>query len=333
MKVIINEYGAYVKRKHNRFEVILKEKKEEYPADQISQIMILDGTAISTNAMKLAMSKDIDIVILDRHGEPFARVYPCRLGGTTLTRRNQLEAYFSPKGAVLAKKFVEAKIKNQAYFLRSLGKTRYEPFLAEEAKSMLELYNRVEELSGSIDEIRNKLLGIEGEAGKRYFLALSRTVPSGFEFEGRTKRPPEDRFNSMLNYGYGILYSEVEKACIISGLDPYFGFLHTDRYGKPSMVLDLIEEFRQPIVDRAIITLLARKMMKKSDFEEELEKVYLSKTGREKVVEAIMERLGTQITYNEKKLPMDDIILSQARKIVRYLNGEVASYEPFIYGW
>ena len=109
-----------------------------------------------------------------------------------------------------------------------------------------------------------------------YFSCLKQIIP----FKERDPKS-EDIFNICLNYGYGILYSEIERACILSGLDPYLGFLHVDRYGKPSMVLDLVEQFR-PIIDRAIINLFVRKQISDKDLETIGEGILLTKDGRTK---------------------------------------------------
>lgn len=333
MRLIVDEYGAYVRKKSNRFIISSKTKTQEYTADKVTQILIVKGAVVTTDAIDLAMEKEIDIVCLDRTGQPIARIYPCKLGGTTLTRRRQLEAYFSEKGSLLAKEFTSAKIANQAYLLKALGKSRESNILRENADKIFELGMKIDLLKGEIEEIRCKLLGIEGEAARVYFNSLKEVLPPHYYIGFRTKRPPKDIFNALLGYGYGMLYSEVEKACIISGLDPYLGFLHTDRYGKPSMVLDLIEEFRQPIVDRAMITLLQRKMIDEGDIESEEGYVYLNKFGRDKAIDAIITRLKTKITIGKKKILFEDLILKQAREIVKLLNGMMENYKPFIHRW
>lgn len=95
-----------------------------------------------------------------------------------------------------------------------------------------------------LEESRNHIMGLEGTAGRAYFQCLTKLMPEKYRFNGRSRRPAKDPFNAVLNYCYGILYSRVEKACILSGLDPYVGFLHTDNYNKKSLVFDLIEPFR-----------------------------------------------------------------------------------------
>ena len=332
MRLLIDDYGAYLRKKGNRLVVTSGEKSEEYSADKVEQVMILKGAAVSTDAVELAMDKGIDIVCLDRVGRPYARIYPCRLGGTTLTRRNQLAAYSSLKGTALAKSFVRAKVENMGYFLKTMGKSRNNESLKEAGNAILKFSGRITGLNGSIEKIRTLLLGIEGESSKLYFMALSQVLSGEIYSGSRSKRPPKDVFNALLSYGYGILYSEVEKACIISGLDPYLGFLHTDRYGKPSMVLDLIEEFRQPIVDRAMVTLVVRKMVGEGDVERE-RGVYLNRRGRKKAIEAMMQRLETRIKYRGRKITLLQVILKQAREVVRFVNSEVRVYRPFVYRW
>ena len=105
--------------------------------------------------------------------------------------------------------------------------------------------------------------GVEGRASRVYFAALSLVIPPDLYRGRRSQHPAEDVFNAYLNYCYGILYNEVEKACILAGLDPYIGFLHAERYGKRSFVYDVIEQFRQPVVDRMVITLAVRGRMQR----------------------------------------------------------------------
>jgi CRISPR-associated protein Cas1 len=332
MRILIDDYGAYLKKKGNRFVVASEGKTEEFSSDKVSQVMVLRGSAISTDAMELASAKNIDIVCLDRVGRPYARIYPCRLGGTALTRRNQLEAYRSRKGVVLAKSFVQAKIGNMGYFLRSLAKARKDVLLRDAAERILGLGSVIATVKGDIDGARNRLLGIEGECSKTYFQVLSRVLPVGFFSGARSKRPPRDLFNALLGYGYGMLYGEVERACIISGLDPYLGFLHTDRHGRPSLVLDLIEEFRQPIVDRAMVTLCVRGMVDDDCIDRE-DGVFLNAKGRKLAVEAMMTRLGAKIKHGAKRLSFEEVILKQARELARFVNGDRKRYTPFLYRW
>jgi CRISPR-associated protein Cas1 len=331
MRLIINEYGTTIKRKENRFVVENKEtnRKEEFSSDSVNQIVIASGSSISSGVIKLAMKNNIDIVYVNKFGTPYARIYPCKLGGTTLTRKLQAESYKSEKSLLLARAFIQGKILNQANLLKSLSKSRHSSELRETAKEILKFSSQILEVSGkNIDDIRERLLGLEGISASLYFQALTKILP----FKQRDKES-NDQVNIVLNYGYGILYSEIEKACIIAGLDPYLGYYHTDRYGKPSMVLDLIEEFRQPVVDRAVITLFVRKLINEKDFTKNGDSVFLSDIGRQKVIDAVMRRLYTRIKFGKKTMTLQGIILEQARNVVRFLMNEIKEYKPFVNRW
>ena len=321
MQLIIDDFGAYVKKKQNRFEVLQNKKKEEFSADKVTQIVLLKKGTISGSAIALAIENNIDIVYLDKFGQPYARVYPCRMGGTTLTRRKQAEFVHMDSAKKFMIDLVFAKISSQFYLLKSLSRTRDHIFRQELAGFKQFLKFDLPKKS----EIRNTLLGHEGLAGAAYFQALSKIVP----FTKR-QRHASDSFNILLNYGYGILYSEIERACILAGIDPYLGILHTDRYGKPSFVLDFIEQFRQAIVDRAVITLFSQKQISATDFDTQGSTI-LSTQGKKKIAESVLLRLATQIRYGRKKLTYRQIIHEKTREFVRHLINE-EKFQPFCYG-
>jgi len=329
MQIIINDFISFLGKKGERFVIKTGDKKEEISTKDVDQILIAAASSISVGAIRMALKNEIDIVFLNTYGEPLGRIFPCRLGGTTLTRKRQVEAYTSKIGSDIAKKLVKAKILNQAYFLKSLSKSRALDF-SFVANKNIEIAKKIDLLDGLIDDIRDKLLGFEGAAASGYFDCLKLLLP----FE---KRDPnaKDPINTILNYGYGILYNEIEKACIIAGLDPYLGFLHTDRYNKPSMVLDLIEEFRPLVVDRAVVTLFIQKQITEELFEtnSQSEQRILTKLGREKIIAAVMGRLYTKIFFEDKRISFQDIILSQARAISNYLLDKNADFKPFVYRW
>lgn len=328
MILVIDNYKTFIGRESERFKLLTENEKEEYASGNIEQIVVVKASSISFGAIKLAMENNIDIVYLGKFGHPHARIYPCKLGGTTLTRRKQLEAYNSEKGSHIAKGFITAKIKNQSSLLKSLGKARNNAELMQASKSVSKSITKIEILKGNVDQIRQQLLGIEGNASSTYFTALTKILP----FNSRDK-DAKDPVNISLNYGYGILYSEAERACVIAGLDPYLGFLHMDRYGKPCMTLDLVEEFRQPIVDRAVVTLFSHKQFDESYLEQNGNTVLLSQEGRKNIIEAVLGRLNQTITYDEKNISLKQVIAEQARNAARYLLGQNSEYKGFTSRW
>ena len=226
---------------------------------------------------------------------------------------------------------IEAKVRNQSSLLKSLAKNREDRELEEIAEHIFSLCAGLPE-GGDIDMSRNRLFGIEGEASREYFGALGTVLPEKAYSGKRTKQPPEDLFNALLSYGYGILYTEVEKACVLAGLDPYMGFMHTDRPGKPSMVLDLMEEFRQPVVDRAAISLVSKKVVKPDELKAVENGFYLDRSGRHKMVEAMSSRLSKIITYRNYRHSFSTLVLRQAREVVKFICGQEEAYSPFVYG-
>ena len=267
-------------------------------------------------------------------GRPFARTYSCEQENSATVQRYQARAYDDGKGIFLISSMIGAKIKNQGYLLKKLAKKRNNERLLGQAERIISHAEKIKEQAGEwgyIEEARGSLFGIEGEASRVYFQSLSNILPKAVYSGTRTKQPPVDLFNAMLSYGYGILYTEVEKACILSGLNPYMGFLHTDLPGKPSFALDLIEEFRQPVVDRAVLNLVTKKVATENDLKPVEGGFYLNQSGRRKTQEAVSERLAKIINYRDLRHSFSSLILLQARAVAQFLTGENSGYAPFVY--
>jgi len=134
--------------------------------------------------------------------------------------------------------------------------------------------------------------------------------------------------NQLLNYGYGILYAQVERAVLLAGLDPYAGFLHEDRPGKPSLVLDLIEEFRQMVVDRCVFALLNQRAPVAQDAAGRLDAA-----TRGLVAQRVQERLEAEEPYAGRRLRLRSIIQAQARHLATYVRGDGPPYAPWLARW
>jgi CRISPR-associated protein Cas1 len=163
-------------------------------------------------------------------------------------------------------------------------------------------------------------------AGRLYWDGVRTIIGQRTEFFGREHRGATDAVNSLLNYGYGILYSQVWGAVLNAGLEPFAGFLHVDRPGKPSLVLDLVEEFRQPVVDRAVLAHL------NTGSEVKLVQGMLETNTRKALVERVMERLQATETYQGKRYQVRSIIQMQARRLATFLRGD-GDYKAFSFKW
>ena len=316
MQLVINTRGSYLRKNGNCFLVRTDDKVFEVSANKVESILITTSAYISTDAIKFAVENNIDIVFLDFYGNPYGRVWHSKLGSTTLIRRRQLEIYDRREGLNLVKRWSIEKIDNQIELLKRLKQTR------TKEKEQLEGYiTRIEqmrdelmEVEGSIDEERQRILGFEGMSSKVYFEVVNLIMPGGWKFDGRSRQPAKDAFNCMLNYGYGVLYSMVEKACIIAGLDPYVGFLHTDNYNKKSFVFDVIEIFRTH-VDETVIFLFTKRKVKSVYFDEIKGGMSLNKEGKAVLIEALNQTFEKSVKYKGRKIKIRDTIQFRLHEI------------------
>jgi len=255
-------------------------------------------------------------------------------GVTTVeARREQIAALEDERGARFAVVVVANKIANQAKLLRYFGKylktSDHDAFKMVEgiARDLNRLSEKAAKVRGNrTAEVRGELMGIEGSSGRLYWQGVQIIVSKKVEFFGRTHRGATDRVNALLNYGYGILYSQVWGAVVTAGLEPSVGFLHVDRPGKPSLVLDLVEEFRQPVVDRSVIAHVNLGECL------EMEGGLLNAETRKVFSQKVLDRLESRETYQGKKYQIRSIIQIQARNLASFLRGE-RTYRPFRFRW
>ena len=325
MDLLIDTYGAKVGCSGERIVLSfpgVKEKKE-YPIRRVEKIVILRPAAITTHAVKLALENDVDIVFLGSFDKPIGRVFSSQPKGLASVRRAQLEVSTSERGFELAKTIVQGKCLNQINYMRYLGK-KYKKDFSKELLQAETIFETIEGLPNT-DKARQQLLGIEGYVAEKYFSGLRQIFP----FPGR-KPQGRDKFNSALNYGYGFLYNEVERACLYIGLDPHLGLYHTERYGKPSLVLDMVEEFRIAI-DTAVFPLfMDKKISRKTGFEQVGKYEYqLTNEGKAVVTKAVIESLNKKVTYKGKSYTVKQVIENQSRAMARTFTDAEDRYLPF----
>ncbi len=321
MQLVINTYGAYLKKSGECFVVKKEDKVFEVSPRKVESIMITTSAYLSTDAVKLAMDNNIDIIFLDKYGSPYGRVWHSKLGSTTLIRRRQLEMSESEQGLILAKDWVAVKVSNQSEFLGRLSRPRKDKAekLTASSNGLKEIRKKLGALSGTLDERRGTIMGLEGTAGRIYFELLSHVMPERFRFNGRSRNPAKDEFNAMLNYGYGVLYSLVEKGCILAGLDPYIGFVHTDNYNKKSLVFDLIELFRIYAEEPIVFLFSGRKV--KVEYFDKLPNngMTLNKDGKAFLIEALNRHLDESIRYRGRNIQRRDTIQMECHRIANSL--------------
>ncbi|MGD9581712.1 MAG: CRISPR-associated endonuclease Cas1 [Vampirovibrionia bacterium] len=319
MQLVINTYGAYLKKKDNCFLIKIEDRSQEVSVKKVSSILITTSVLVSSDALQLAVENNIDVVFMDHFGEPFGRLWHSKLGSTTLIRRKQLEASCSKEGLNFVKDWTTQKINNQKAFLQKLKDKRPDnETLSPAIKNIESFIEKINNLTGTVDENRSTIMGYEGNASKNYFEALSSIMPEKYKFNGRSRMPAMDEFNAMLNYGYGVLYSKVEKACLIAGLDPYVGFLHADNYNKKSLVFDIIELYRD-LIDQTVVYLFTGKKVKDSFFDAYSTGMTLNKSGKETLIKAINEAFDDTVRYKNKNIKNIDKIQFDCHEIAQTL--------------
>jgi CRISPR-associated protein Cas1 len=341
--LIVDQYGVHVSKQSERLKVMRLGKGtpserlvQQAPLMHLESVLISGrGISLSADAIEACCKRGIPIHFVSRRGQPYAGLYAAGLTGTVQTRRAQLAAYNDDRGVALSLAFAQAKICNQAALLKYLARNRRESDaklaleLGRYAGEVLDHIAELERLEGAcVEDIRERLLSVEGRAARRYWEALKNTVPAEYNWPGRERRGANDPVNAALNYGYGILYAQIERAAVLAGLDPYGGFTHVDRPGKPSLVLDLIEEFRVPAVDRTVIGLVNRGTRLEQD-----EKGLLVEEARRLLAEHILSRLEKPERYEGKRHALRAIIQQQARHVATCVRRQRAAYKPFTVSW
>ena len=301
VQLFINTFGASLRRTGEAFDIRAGDKRLTLSARKVRAILATTAVHLSTDAIALAVEHNIDIVLLNRSGRPYGRFWHAKMGSTAAIRRAQVDAADSASGLETVRAWTVAKLENQASFLAELGRRR--PAQTQRFEAAIDRINAARDalanLTGSVHEQRATILGHEGAAGAAYWGLLGELPPQAFRFDHRSKHPARDPFNAMLNYAYGVLYSEVDRACIIAGLDPFVGLLHTDNYNKRSLTFDLIEPFRI-WADRVVVTLFTGRRCSVDMFRQTDDGTLLDKPGKELLLPALTEHLDAAVRYSIK---------------------------------
>ena len=247
MKIVVDGFGKSVAKRDNQ--IVIKENGKEidyFRAEDVSQILLTGKGSITFDALTLLANHDIDCVSINWKGYVDYRLTPPEKKNVAV-KKEQFFALADKRSGEIAKAFIKAKIKNQKAVLGTLAKSRNDDEFLIMQKDKLDYYlNSLKELKrDTSDNLRSKILGFEGQASHEYWLGFQHVLDEKWGFTFRSGRGATDPVNSLLNYGYAVLQSEMWKSIYLAGLDPYCGFLHSDRYGRASLVFDLIEEFRQ----------------------------------------------------------------------------------------
>ena len=331
-QLFVSGFGLFIGKKGERVQVRQgKSVCAQVPFIRVQEIIIASrGISFSSDLVEELCSRGVRISYLTSAGKPFALLTSPMITATVETRRSQFAAFNNERGADLCRWIVAGKLHNQEKLLRYFAKSRdgdRRTSLEHAAASIRRLRTSALAADGSTaDTVRGELMGLEGTGGRMYWQQIGNMLPAELAFAGRTHQGASDGVNAALNYGYGILSSHVWGAVMNAGLEPFAGFLHVDRSGKPSLVLDLVEEFRQPVVDRPILGWLNKGGQLK------LDRGLLDSTSRENIASRILLRLVATEQHRGKQHQVRSIIQMQARLAASAVRG-IRAYRPFSFKW
>lgn len=328
IKIIINTPGSYISKSGECFLLTTDDKKAEISAKKVEQILITTAAAVTTDALLLAVNNNIDVVFLKYNGQPFGRVWHSKLGSISTIRRKQLMLQEIPMGLQLTKEWIGCKFDNQINFLKNLLQNRRDEKRRALIKDAIERINEFKDKVwnldkyNNIDEARYTLLGYEGNAGRVYFQTLGELIPEKHKFTERSRNPAKDPFNCMLNYSYGVLYSQVEKGCILAGLDPYIGIMHTDNYNRQALVYDIVEMYRG-YMDEIVFKLFSTKKVIDEYFNPIEGGIYLNHDGKKILIESINKAFESKIKYKGRNIELQNIMQYDCHQIANRILKEV----------
>ncbi|WP_245771939.1 CRISPR-associated endonuclease Cas1 [Rhodothermus profundi] len=330
----VDEVGAVVRREGRQLLVTVstngqRAERLRLPALLIDQLVLVGPVQITTQALRLLLRTNTDIVYLSRSGRFEGRLAP-EFHPHVALRLAQYAAYADPeKSLSLARRFVQAKLHGMATLLRRRRRHHARPLLQQVAGQILEDARRLSR-AASIDVV----MGIEGVATRRYFSVFEALLRRAKEewptFSGRKRRPPTDPVNATLSYVYTLLLSNLVTACAVAGLDPYIGFLHAPRYGRPALALDLMEGFRPAVADALVCQLFRQRRLQPTHFEKRPPGVYLNERGRAIVLRAWQQHRQRRVYHPvlHQKLSWVRYFEAEARLLARSLLDEQVDYEP-----
>ena len=318
--------------------VILEEKKElgRIPLHNLEAIVSFGYRGVSPALMGGCAERNIGLCFLTPQGKFLARISG-RIRGNVLLRQKQFEIANDDKASLgIARNCILGKVFNSRWILERATRDHGLQIDVE----------KVKQASGYLKESLKRIVecqdmavlrGYEGEAASVYFRVFNQLIlqqKKDFTFDGRNRRPPLDNVNALLSFVYTLLTSSVASALETVGLDPYVGFMHTERPGRTSLALDMIEELRPVMADRFVLTLINKKMVTGKDFtKKEDGAVILSDKARKMLLTEWQNRKKEEIKhpYLDEKVEWGMIPFVQAMLLARYLRGDIDEYPPFLW--
>ena len=319
-------------------QIVVRQKQTiiaEMPSMQLKGLTLAGrGVSLSSDLVSFCAEQDIHIHFIDGLGKIVSVAYPPSGLSVDLHIR-QIKHAEDDTGHQIARMIIYGKVKNQHALLKYFGKyrrsksDRFNELLILREPEMKDLIAKICHIrsDGDDKEFKQKLMGFEGAFGAIYWKLISSLLPETANFSARHREGATDLINSLLNYGYGVLYSRILDIVIRKGLNPACSFLHACQSDRPSLIYDIIEEFRAFGVDRAVFTLINRRQCLELDKDSRL-----TDNTRKKLAQAVLDRLSSEMIFRQKRIALEKIIEHQVDhlKQVMMTGGK---YRPFLARW
>jgi CRISP-associated protein Cas1 len=327
----INQDDAFIGKVDERLKVTYeKQVLQDIPLIKLDGVVVLGRGTVSPATLMELLERKIPLTFLHKSGRYLGSL-EAPLGKNIFIRSAQWDAAKTDQAKALhvVRGFIRGKLKNYRHSL-----------LRAQRENGLELGKPIRLLEGAIDALAgadniDSLRGFEGAGSAAYFGCFGQLLKNpDFRFDHRNRRPPLDPVNALLSFGYALLLHDVQSAVTIAGFDPYLGYLHTERYGRPSLALDLMEEFRPLVVDAVVLAAVNKKLLLPVDFTKEPVSgaISLSDDGRKAFLRLYEQKKQAEFKHPvlEKKCTYQKSFLIQARLLGKYLMGETEQYPPLI---
>jgi CRISPR-associated protein Cas1 len=333
----ITTNGSYLHREGETLQIeVEREVKLRLPVHTLGSVICFGQVMVSPAAMHLCMEKQISISFLTENGKFMGKVVGKEHGNILLRRQQYRKADDEVESVKLAKAMVAGKVANcRAVLMRAARDNPQCTGISMLTQTTRTLGHTLKYLKN--EECLDGLRGREGSGANFYFEVFDNLIVAqkeDFKFKCRTRRPPLDNVNALLSFVYTLLAHDVESALETVGLDPYAGFLHRDRPGRPSLALDMMEELRPYLADRLVLSLINRQQVKSEGFTAtESGGVIMDDKTRKTVLIAYQERKKEEITHPflQEKMEIGLLPYVQSMLLARCIRNDLPCYTPFVW--
>lgn len=324
----VTEPGARIEKDYQRILVVKDDiVLMRAPMARISHIVLVGRVGVTTPALHALLREGVGLSLISRTGQLLGRLMPPT--GKNIPRRHAQYARAQDAAFCLevGRAIVGGKLRNQRTMARRICRGHSEI----DASPIAEITAAIRALDGASDLARVR--GHEGSGARAYFRILRQAMAESWGFDRRARRPPPDPANALLSLGYSLLTQNIICAAEVVGLDPYDGFFHADKHGRPALALDLEEEFRSVIVDSIVLTIVNKDLLTPADFEPDAKGgVRLEQAALKTFFEQYGKRIHTRVAHPtlDRRLTYQQCFEVQARFLAQVIEGDKAAYAPFL---